>query len=94
MITRIVKLTFRPDAADDFIGVFNATQSRIEAFEGCNGVKVYRDANQENVFFTISDWDSEEALENYRRSELFAQVWGRAKTYFDGKPEAWSLVGE
>jgi quinol monooxygenase YgiN len=92
MITRIVKMTFRPDAADDFIGIFNATQSRIAAFEGCNSVKVFRDATKQNVFFTISEWESEEVLENYRESELFEQVWGKAKNYFDAKPEAWTLI--
>jgi (4S)-4-hydroxy-5-phosphonooxypentane-2,3-dione isomerase len=85
-------MTFRPDATDDFIGIFNGLKSRIASFEGCNRVHLYRDAIQQNVFFTISEWDSEEALENYRHSELFEQVWGRAKTYFDAKPEAWTLI--
>ncbi|CAN5172021.1 antibiotic biosynthesis monooxygenase [soil metagenome] len=93
MIVRIVKLTFRPDAVDDFIGVFNGVKSRIEAVPGCQSLRLYRDAQQENVFFTYSDWDNEESIEAYRQSELFEQIWGRAKLYFDGKPEAWSLVG-
>lgn len=93
MITRIVKMTFQPDAADDFIGIFNGAKHLIADFEGCNGVKLYRDSVHENVFFTVSEWDSEEALEAYRHSELFEQVWGKAKNYFDAKPEAWSLLG-
>lgn len=92
MITRIVKLTFRPDSVDDFIGVFNGMKERIESFEGCQKLTLFRHAKQENVFFTYSEWDSEEALEAYRHSELFEQVWGRAKMYFDDKPEAWTLL--
>ncbi len=92
MITRIVKLTFKPDSVDDFIGVFNGAKDRIEGFEGCQKLVLYRDSRLENVFFTYSEWEDEEALERYRQSELFEQVWGRAKAYFDGKPEAWSLL--
>ncbi len=86
-------MTFQPDAADDFMGIFNGYKDQIEDSEGCNGVKVFRDAGKQNVFFTISEWDSEEALNAYRHSELFEQVWGKAKNYFDAKPEAWSLLG-
>lgn len=93
MIVRIVKLTFRPDAVDDFLGVFNGVKDRIEDVDGCRKLVLYRDSKLENVFFTYSEWDDEEALDAYRHSELFEQVWGKAKAHFDGKPEAWSLMG-
>ena len=47
--------------------------------------------DQPNVIFTYSYWESEDALENYRVSELFQTFWGVAKAKFSGKPEAWSL---
>lgn len=93
MIVRIVKLTFRPDSVDDFVGIFNGYKARIASAPGCKKLYLYRDSKHENVFFTYSEWESEEAIEAYRNSELFEQVWGRAKMYFSGKPEAWSLVG-
>jgi heme-degrading monooxygenase HmoA len=93
MIVRIVKLTFRPDSVDDFVGIFNGYKARIASVPGCKKLYLYRDSKLENVYFTYSEWESEEAIEAYRNSELFEQVWGRAKTYFCGKPEAWSLLG-
>ncbi len=91
MIVRLVKLTFQPEAVDDFIGVFNGVKDRIEAVDGCKKLYLYRDKKHENVFFTYSEWEDEDALEAYRNSELFEQTWAKAKLYFDGKPEVWSL---
>ncbi len=43
------------------------------------------------VLFTYSHWESEAALETYRHSELFAEVWAATKVLFNAKPEAWSV---
>ena len=42
-------------------------------------------------FFTYSYWDSENDLNNYRKSELFNEVWTFTKKLFNAKPEAWSV---
>jgi heme-degrading monooxygenase HmoA len=46
--------------------------------------------DQPEVFFTYSHWESVEALENYRHSELFRTTWTKAKPLFAAKAEAWS----
>ncbi|MFZ0490789.1 MAG: antibiotic biosynthesis monooxygenase, partial [Salegentibacter sp.] len=33
----------------------------------------------------------EAALENYRNSELFKEVWAKTKVFFNDRPEAWSV---
>ena len=48
--------------------------------------------NHETICFTYSIWDNEEALNNYRHSELFKNTWAKTKILFDGKPEAWSTI--
>jgi heme-degrading monooxygenase HmoA len=55
-------------------------------------VKLLNEINHSNIFFTYSIWDSEEHLNNYRKSELFANVWEKTKVLFDAKPEAWSVM--
>jgi heme-degrading monooxygenase HmoA len=40
---------------------------------------------------TYSIWDSEEALNNYRDSELFGELWPKIKPWFAAKAEAWSV---
>lgn len=91
MITRIVKLTFDPARVEEFKLLFNETQHAIQSSRGCLEVKLMKDVSKENVFFTMSKWDSEEDLNAYRKSALFDKVWTQTKTYFNDKPEAWSL---
>lgn len=91
MIKRIVKLTFEADKVDDFLEVFNATKTKIRAFDGCTHLELWNDVNEKNVFFTYSYWESEVALNNYRHSELFKNVWAKTKVLFADKTQAWSV---
>ena len=91
MITRIVKMTFIVDKTDDFIGIFEESKHLIRGFKGCRSVKLLRQINPDNIFFTYSHWDSEADLENYRNSEIFKGVWKKTKVLFCDKPQAWSI---
>lgn len=91
MITRIVKLSIQPDKTSEFLTIFNDSRGIILNFEGCSYVQVFYEINKPNLFFTYSCWDSEEHLNNYRRSEEFENIWKRTKLLFAEKAEAWSL---
>jgi quinol monooxygenase YgiN len=91
MFVRIVKMGFQPENIDTFLADFEAVKSKVRGFEGCLFLELYRDKNNTNQFFTYSYWKDEEALENYRNSDLFKGVWENTKQYFNQKPEAWSL---
>lgn len=90
MINRIVKLTFHTKHVEEFLGIFNDSKPKIEAQPGCRSVHLMQDVKNPNVMFTYSVWESEEDLDNYRKSELFGGVWPRTKALFEAKPEAWS----
>ncbi len=90
MIIRIVKLTFKEEHINDFITIFNESKEQIRNFEGVNKLELLRCSTKGNIFFTHSHWDSEEALENYRHSELFKTTWAKTKPLFAEKAEAWS----
>ncbi|MCB0397901.1 MAG: antibiotic biosynthesis monooxygenase [Flavobacteriales bacterium] len=94
MLTRIVKMTFRPEHCQDFRRIFERVSPMIRAFPGCKGVKLYCDVNSPAIFFTYSIWDSETDLEAYRQSELFSTTWTETKKLFAEKAEAWSLKEE
>ena len=82
---------FYKQNVDIFLQNFEDTKTRIRAFEGCSFLELYRDKNNPGVFFTYSYWDSEEALETYRKSKLFNSVWNKTKPLFSIRPEAWSV---
>ncbi len=90
-IKRIVKLTFRPEAVQTFLTeVFEPSKARIRSFPGCLHMELLQNAEQPNVLFTLSIWESEEALEHYRNSELFKDTWKKTKALFDDRASAWS----
>jgi quinol monooxygenase YgiN len=91
MLIRIVKMTFREDKIDDFLKLFNETKDSIRNFEGCRHLQLLKDYNEKNIFSTYSKWDNEEALNKYRDSALFAQVWANTKKMFSAKPVAFSM---
>ena len=91
MVKRIVKLTFQENKIDDFLNIFETSKSRIINFPGCQHVELLQDKDQPTIFFTFSIWDSEEALENYRNSQLFKNTWKKTKALFSDKPAAWTV---
>lgn len=93
-ITRIVRLDFNPEKVGEFADFFHKNKESIGAFPGCLSLHLHRDANIEHVFYTVSIWESEEALESYRKSDLFNRLWSFAKARFAGKPLAYSLINE
>ena len=90
MITRLVKMTFRPESVSEFQSIFEEINTKITSFSGCHEVTLLQDNKQPNVFFTYSIWDSEEDLDAYRNSEFFADTWRRTKALFADKAEAWT----
>jgi heme oxygenase (mycobilin-producing) len=92
MIIRFVKMTFQPDRTAEFEKIFFSSQPEIRRFEGCRHVQLLNDTRDPNIYFTVSHWDSEEHLEQYRTSSFFRQTWSRVKPMFSSRAEAWSLV--
>lgn len=91
MIIRIVRMHFTEQGVDEFLSVFNANKSAIRNFPGCLHLELLRDADDDTVFTTLSHWDNEQSLEQYRKSPLFGKVWGTVKTLFAERTQAFSL---
>jgi len=91
MFVRIVKMSFHQEHITAFLDNFEQMKTRIRNAEGNRLLELYQDKNDPRIFFTYSYWETEENLENYRRSELFYDVWTFTKKLFNAKPEAWSV---
>lgn len=91
MFVRIVKMSFHQEHIAAFLDNFELMKTRIRNAEGNRLLELYQDKNDPRIFFTYSYWETEEDLENYRRSELFYDVWTFTKKLFNAKPDAWSV---
>ncbi len=83
-------MTFREDKVGEFLSVFEDTKHKIRGFEGCLHLELLEDYHQPNVFLTYSYWEDDQALDHYRHSELFKNVWSKTKPLFSDKPVAFS----
>jgi heme-degrading monooxygenase HmoA len=83
---------FTEAGVQEFLEIFNANKIAIRNFPGCTHLELLKDAEDDSVYTTLSHWKDEQSLENYRKSELFASVWGRVKTLFAERTQAFSLV--
>ena len=91
MLIRFVHMTFQEDRLADFLSIFDASKSQIRAFPGCQHLELRRDLDHPNVRMTHSLWESPEALEAYRQSNLFGTTWAATKVLFSDKPLAFSM---
>jgi heme-degrading monooxygenase HmoA len=91
MFVRIVKMSFHEEHIPAFLENFELMKNKIRNSEGNRFLELYQDKYDSGIFFTYSYWETEEDLENYRKSELFYDVWTFTKKLFNAKPEAWSV---
>jgi quinol monooxygenase YgiN len=91
MFVRIVKMSFHTKHISEFLEMFEEKKQLIRNYDGCKLLELYEDKTNPEIFFTYSYWENEQDLENYRNSNLFKNIWAKTKTFFNAKPEAWSV---
>ncbi len=84
-------MSFHEENIPAFLENFEIVKDKIRNAPGNRFLELYQDKNNKCIFFTYSYWETEEDLENYRKSELFTEVWDFTKKLFNDKPEAWSV---
>ena len=70
MFVRIVKLSFHEENIPAFLENFELMKEKIRNAPGNRFLELYQDKNNKSIFFTYSYWETEEDLENYRKSAL------------------------
>lgn len=84
-IHRFVRMTFTENGIVPFLEVFENSREHIRNFPGCLSLQLINDLENPCILCTSSIWESEIALENYRKSELFAKTWANTKIHFQEK---------
>jgi quinol monooxygenase YgiN len=93
MIKRIVRMDLLTGKEATFLDIFERVKRDIRSQEGCMGLELLKSETLGIIsVWTISIWQSDEALERYRNSLLFQQTWASVKPLFAGKAEAWTLT--
>ena len=91
MLIRIVRMTFAPEQVPAFLALFRDSEQRIRQRPGCRHLELWQDAEQLATYCTYSQWDDAAALDAYRKSALFGEVWPATKRLFAAPPVAFSV---
>ena len=81
MVIRLVSLKCKPEDVGAFRLFLHDSAPRVRDFSGCFSLQIVNDVADSTSFFTISTWRDVDALEAYRTSPLFNQVWPRIKAF-------------
>ncbi|GAB3637206.1 putative quinol monooxygenase [Hymenobacter arcticus] len=92
MLIRIVRLTLSPERVSDFLALFRQSESRIRQQPGCQHLELWQDADQPHIYCTHSHWADAAALDAYRRSALFGEVWPATKRLLAAPAQAFSVI--
>jgi quinol monooxygenase YgiN len=92
VLLRIVRLTLAPAHVADFLTLFRASESQIRQQPGCRHLELWQDADDPHIYCTYSHWDDAAALNAYRHSALFGQVWPATKRLLAAPAQAFSVV--
>lgn len=91
MLIRIVKMEFRKEEVETFKALFETVKFKIRSQPGCQHLELLQGTDI-TTFFTYSYWDNQEALDQYRHSDLFGTTWKKTKALFNAAPQAWSTT--
>ena len=88
MVIRIVSLKCKPEDIDAFRLLLRKSSPRVRQFPGCLSLQIVNDIADPTSFFTLSTWRDTDALEAYRASPLFVEIWPRIKAFL--REAAWA----
>lgn len=88
MIIRKVDLEIDPSKLDEFEEIFTSRNPSLNKVKGCHRVELIKHPELEFAYSTLSMWDSEDDLNNYRKSEYFGETWMKLKPLFTAKAKA------
>ena len=92
MLIRIVRLPVAPAQVAKFLALFQASENQIRQQPGCRHLELWQDADDPHTYCTYSHWDDAAALNAYRASALFGQVWPATKRLLAAPAQAFSVV--
>lgn len=88
MIARIVTMTFKENEINNFVLLFNEYKTQIKNSTGCISLTLIQKLDHPTEISTLSYWENEDYLNNYRNSDIFKQVWPQTKLLFSSPPKA------
>lgn len=93
MIQRLVKFTIKNNKEKEFLKI--CEESKVDFLEytlgGLIDLKLWQDTRVPSIFFSLTVWENQEAVDYYHRSEHSANFWKNAVDVSALSPEVFVL---
>lgn len=76
MLTASIKMYGRSEKRKEIIQTIKGISEQLQQSKHCLDASIYQDLNDENVFYLVEEWESEQELEAHLNSMMFAALLG------------------
>ena len=76
MVTACITIHGRSVKRIEILQTIQGIKEQLDKKTRCRQVKIYQDIDDENIFFIVEDWVSEDDLDEYLSSRLFKVLLG------------------
>lgn len=84
-------MTVKEQYIDSFRKRVPVISNEVRRVSGCMHNDIFRDRNNDNIFYSYTIWSSEEDIERYLKSMYYKEIWGDIWDYFKKEPMAWKI---
>ena len=70
------RLQGKPKSSVEIIQTLHGISDRVKKIEGCEDAHVYKDTQNENIYFLVEEWQKQRCLEEHAKSDLFGALLG------------------
>ena len=74
MIVAILRMVVRPEKREDFVQIIRGILEPTRVQNGCLGYCLCQDVEDEDAFVILEQWESQNDLERFIRSEAYRQL--------------------
>jgi len=86
MFVSSIRMKAQPGKRKEILQTINGIIDQLSLKKGCLDVSSYQDIDDENIFYVVEEWQTEQDLNEYLHSKLFAVLLG-IKTILVDRPE-------
>ena len=76
MFTVTFRFQSKPKHNVEILQTLQGVADKVKKIEGCTSVVVYKDIQDENIFFLVEEWQKQRSMEEHVKSDLFAALIG------------------
>ena len=91
MFISSIKMKGRSDKRKEIIQTLDGISDQVRQKKGCLNAKSYQAIDNEDIFYLVEEWKTQQDMDEYMNSKLFAALLG-IKTILVEKPEIKILI--